>query len=209
MAKTLTSQPHLLPNSGATLLTPGDGLHARVVHDLVTDINNLWGYVAMPVGYCQGPEGNFAVDVASTSSTEFYVEQVPTLVPEGSVRLLSTMGVKAYATTSKTTTVSAINVYMSSRPYLGPAYPFDVTYLANDYTSSAISAGLLVTASTTTYALKTDTTTGVTPLRSVSSDGANRMAYVVLTATGYGNGTYGNDDNFLYVHDFTWWIPKE
>ncbi len=208
----LTEQVALYPDSGATLFTLGDPLHARFMFDAGRHLNNLWAYCDVPVVFCMGPFGYVLVQMETgTASKEIYVAQVPILIPAGSARLVWTLGGNIASAAAKTTTVTRFDLYLASQPYTGPSYDFDTSYLTpnygHDYKTVTWSAGSGVTGA---YQFVDQSSGGMSPLIGHGSDGVDQMGILILTATGTGTDATGTlDTSQLLVRDFTAWILKE
>jgi hypothetical protein len=213
MAKTLTTQVSMLPASGATLFTKGDPLHARLMFDSARALNNLWGYCDTPVIYCMDPTGALRVQMSSGGvSKEFFVAQVPVMIPRGAKRLLYTLGANVAAPNDDDETeITSVNIYLASGIYTGPIVGFDATKLAVGYGSLATSPGTWFASGATGAYLLIDVSggDGLTPVRGLVETGGGREGFLILTVTGSGNEVEGLNLNYADIRDFTAWVTKE
>lgn len=217
MAKTLTEQCALFPNSGATLFTKGDPLHSRFMFDAARHLNNLWAYCDVPVVFCLDPTSALRLQMSTDNiSREMYVAQVPILVPAGSKRIVWTLGGNVGADAGGTTTLSAFSLYLSSSPYAGQGsllvpgtYPFDVTALAPNYCVDTVLSSWSAVMATGGYTFLDRSATGMTPLTGQGDTGLDRLGFLILTVTGIGNYTDGFNANWFDLRDFSAWVLKE
>ncbi len=210
MAKTLTQQISLFPSSGATLFTKGDPLHARLMFDGARAINNLWAYCDVPVVFLMDPYGYTRVQMASNNvSQEFYVGQVPVMIPRGAKRLAWTVGLNVAATVGETTTLTAVSIYLSATPYTGAVDVFDVTLLSPGYGFDTIADSLSANNAVGAYRLEDRSAVGMTPVKGLGESANGRLGYLIVTLTGKGTVLEGLNVNYADVRDFTAWVLKE
>lgn len=222
MSTTYSTQAHLYAVNGANDgFQDGDGMSTMFTRDMVADVDNLGGYVDLRViqvqsvtpaaaGVAADADGTrragYVQQQLHTASREIFMCQVPVVLNRDGLRLVWTCGVAAYATGGATAALTAVTVYLSSKPYTGAGATsaFDLTKLAPDYVTRSVT----VSPSTIThqYELAIDATTGITPaVASYGLKGEDAVSHLIVTCTGSGTGV----QNWARIYDFTaWFLPE-
>lgn len=206
MAITLTEQWRVWPAGGGEIewLVDGEGMHANVPFDLVRQLNNIGSYCCNWSQFVYNSDAGTDITFTTPGELgEFFLFQLPVVIPRGAVRMLWTGGI----TNGADTTLSQATVYLSATPYAAPGPAFGATVLSSGYRSHAVTQSV----STAVYSLFSDSSTGVTNVDgvggiSISNTGWAQIAYLVFTAT---VSALGGFPTAVTMRDFTCWFLYE
>lgn len=237
---TYSEQHRPFPATGNTLARDGSPLHSRLGIDMMLSTNNL--RYSMPfVGYAHDYmlyghavttiSAELGVsDPLSPTQSEWFMAQLPTVLPTDAKRFCWTMGIYFANTTDDTSTdveVDYVTVYLAGAPYTdrvakpsGPdgivpdlsATAFDVSKIASSYGVSQVAAAIALPtlAAADGYYLIDNSagTIGTFLPSSAVTDGGLSSVNLIVSGTGHvTSGTAG------YIRagiaDFTWWVLPE